>query len=175
MKSVARYIPVVLMVLCLMWLAGKAVPPRDTEGTFAVQSFSRLPVVYNGRVKPFDTLARNSLIVISDRQTWRDGTGTKRQAIEWLLDVMSNSPRAHEHKVFRIHNHELLTQMGLESRRGYRYAFNEFEEHLGTIEQQAAHAAQLEPEQRDVYDIKVLEFRRRVVLYRVLGETHLLP
>ena len=36
--------------------------------------FARLPVVYQGRAKPFDTLARNTLRVISNKETVDDYT-----------------------------------------------------------------------------------------------------
>jgi ABC-type transport system involved in cytochrome c biogenesis permease subunit len=175
MKALTRFAPLIVTLLSLVWLAGKAMPPRDPADGFQMRGFGQEPVVYQGRVKPWDTLARNSLVIISDRQTWRDETGAKRPAIEWLLDVISGSPRAAEHKVFRIHNLQLQTQLGLERRPGYRYALNEFEEHLPEIERQAMAAAQLEPGERDVYDVRVLEFRQRTVLYRVLAESHATP
>ncbi len=175
MKKLTPLIPAIVVVLCLVWLAGKAVGPRDDDPGFKVQAFARLPVVYQGRVKPFDTLARNSLTIISDRQTWRDTDRVKRPAIEWLLDVMSGSPRAGEHAVFRIHNHQLLTQLGLERRKGYRYAFNEFRDRLPEVELQVMQASRLEVPQRDVYDLKALEFWQRVMLYRVLSEAHVMP
>ena len=110
MTRLARLAPALVIALCGAWLVSKAVPPRDADGGFKIQAFAHLPVVYQGRVKPYDTLARNNLVIISDRQTWRDEDGNKRPAIEWLLDVMSGSPRAAEHKVFRIHNLQLLAQ-----------------------------------------------------------------
>jgi ABC-type transport system involved in cytochrome c biogenesis permease subunit len=171
----SRIIPPVVAVLCLVWLASKAMPPRDADGAAQIHAFGRLPVVYQGRVKPLDTLARNSLIVISDRQTWRDADGRRRPAIEWLLDVISGSPRAAEHRVFRIHHHQLLEQLGLERRKGYRFALSEFRANLRPVEMQAAQAIRLEPTERDVYDAAVLEFTRRLSLYRVLIETHTVP
>ncbi|MCP3905074.1 MAG: cytochrome c biogenesis protein CcsA [Planctomycetes bacterium] len=175
MKNVARFAPFVLVLLSLAWLAGKAAPPRDADGTAQIHEFGRLPVVFQGRVKPFDTLARNSLIIVSDRQYWRDADGKRRPAIEWLLDVMSGSHRAREHKVFRIHNLQLLTQLGLESRKGYRFALSEFEDRLGEVEMQASQASRLDPGERDVYDVKVLEFYQKMMRYRVLIEAHTIP
>ncbi|MHC5003165.1 MAG: hypothetical protein ACYTJ0_08580, partial [Planctomycetota bacterium] len=175
MKSLSRYVPAIVAVLCTVWLLGKAVPARDAEGVARVHEFGQLPVVYQGRIKPLDTMARNALIIISDRQTWRDADGGKRPAIEWLLDVMSNAPRAADHKVFRIHNLEVLTQLGLERRKGFRYALSEFEPKMPAIEQQVAHAASLPQEQRDVYDAKILELWQRLVTYRVMTDTHMIP
>jgi ABC-type transport system involved in cytochrome c biogenesis permease subunit len=175
MSRVSALIPFIVAALCVAWLGSKAMLPPDTDGGFRTQEFGRLPVVYQGRVKPFDTLARNALIVLSDRQYWRDAEGRRRPAVEWLLDVMSNAPRADEHRVFRIHNLQLQTQLGLERRKGYRYAYAEFEPRLGEVELQAAQASRLEPASRDVYDVQVLEFYQRVALFRVIGEIHAIP
>ncbi len=34
-----------------------------------MQKFGRLPVLLNGRIKPLDTVARNSLLIIHGKQT----------------------------------------------------------------------------------------------------------
>ena len=175
MSGLLRFVPAAVTICCLAWLGGKALPPRDADVGFNVQEFAQLPVVYQGRVKPYDTLARNALIIISDRQSWRDADGRRRPAIEWLLDVISNSPRAGGHEVFRIHNLQLHTQLGLEARQGYRYAYDEFEAGLPELERQIAHAASLPKNQLDVYDVQVLELSSKVTLYQVLADTHALP
>src|SRR5215210_2736964 len=37
-------------------------PPKDK--TFAISAFARLPLLFNGRIQPMDSLARNSLLQI---------------------------------------------------------------------------------------------------------------
>ena len=46
-------------------------PRGATTDTFDLDAFGKLPVIADGRVKPFDTLARNTLRVISNRETFR--------------------------------------------------------------------------------------------------------
>ena len=89
MKWLAHVTPAIVALLALAWLGLRAVPPDDPASGFRINDFGVLPVVYQGRVKPLDTLARNSLVIISDRQTWRDADDERRPAIEWLLDVMA--------------------------------------------------------------------------------------
>lgn len=164
--------PLLAVLLSLAWFGGRAMPPRTEAGAPDLGAFGRLPVVYQGRVKPFDTLARNSLVILSDRQTWRDEEGRRRPAIEWLLDVTANVPRAREHRVFRVHSLELLDQLGLEPRRGYRYALAEFEDRLGDVELEAIRASRLDPDDRDLHDVKLLEFWQHTAIYRVLADVH---
>ena len=100
MNKLARTLPVLLVAVSAGWLGSKGRPARDVPGQMQIHEFGRLPVVYQGRVKPFDTLARNSLLVLSDRQTYR-GDGQKQPSIRWLLDVISQSEAADKHKIFR--------------------------------------------------------------------------
>src|SRR5215469_14185063 len=64
---------------------------------FNFKQFSELPVVADGRLKPMDLLARNSLLQIYERQTfntepWKDWNQKQRiiSATEWLANVMMN-------------------------------------------------------------------------------------
>ncbi len=51
-----RLFPCAVVLLCAGWLVSKAVPPRAADDTFHFEEFGKLPLVYQGRVKPFDTL-----------------------------------------------------------------------------------------------------------------------
>jgi ABC-type transport system involved in cytochrome c biogenesis permease subunit len=56
----------VAWILVLLFVAeiGVALLVKRKDKTFAVSEFARLPLVFNGRVQPMDSLARNSLIQI---------------------------------------------------------------------------------------------------------------
>ncbi|HEY8650299.1 MAG TPA: hypothetical protein VIL70_05235 [Chthoniobacterales bacterium] len=56
---------------------------HDTSAGFGMQKFGRLPVLLNGRIKPLDTVARTSLLILHGRQTLRTDHGTL-SAIDWL-------------------------------------------------------------------------------------------
>lgn len=90
MNLYSRYLPWLVAVLGAMYFIMTMVPPVDPQDGFHVQEFGKVPVVDHGRVKPIDTLARTSLMVISGRQTFPDETGNEQPAIKWLLDVMSS-------------------------------------------------------------------------------------
>ena len=78
-----------------------------------------------GGVKPFDTLARNSLMALCDKQTYSDADGPEEHplvpefqkrvhpAIEWALDVITGSPRAEKAPVFNIESPEVLDLLKL--------------------------------------------------------------
>ncbi|MHC4993882.1 MAG: cytochrome c biogenesis protein [Planctomycetota bacterium] len=175
MKSFGQVFPWLMLVVFGLYLGSKARPAGDDVGQMKIHEFGQLPVVYQGRVKPFDTLARNGLVMVSDKQTFTNTKGDRRPAIEWLLDVMSQSPAAYEHKVFRIHNLELLDMLGLERRKGYRYALEEFRENIGKLDESANQARAREPGARDVFDNAALALADKVgIIYR-FGQTHSFP
>ncbi len=105
--------PVVVVAVCALWLMGKAYQPGPKPGQMDFVAFGRLPVMYEGRVKPFDTLARNSLRIISDKQTVKDEHGKAIPATQWLLDVITDNDAAMNYQIFRIHNLDVLEILGL--------------------------------------------------------------
>lgn len=174
-------LPALVVGAIAVWLA-VVVVPNDPAGSMPIRSFGQIPVVYQGRIKPFDTLARNSLQIISDRQTFLDESGADRAAngqaqpaIKWLLDVMSNVDAALHHKVFRIESLDLLHTLGLEPRLvpksiRYRYAYAEMRDGLPVIEEQLRRALALDPVQRDVYQNQIIELAGHVRLFLSLWD-----
>ncbi len=171
----ARWLPLVGVIIFGAWFAGAMVPPKDPVNGFDVHRFGRLPVVYQGRTKPYDTLGRTSLLIMSDRQTFVTAQGERQPAIIWLLDVISNRHEARHHPVFRIENQQLLDLLGLEERAGFRYALEEFEDKLQVIDEQARRVFAIPQAERDVFDNKLVEFIGQVQLFMGLSESFSVP
>src|SRR5690606_21155800 len=101
------------LALGLIVVASQLRPPGGA-GDYDVAAFGRLPVTAEGRVKPFDTVARNTLFAISGRQTARveadfpaKGGGTERRlgtiaAVHWLLDAIARPEVADDYAVFCV-------------------------------------------------------------------------
>ena len=62
-----KFIPALFALLGLALIANSLRPERNTT-EFDVAAFGRLPVVVNGRVKPLDTVARTTLLVLQSSQ-----------------------------------------------------------------------------------------------------------
>ena len=171
-----------VVVACAGWVFSAARQPSPPADQMQLDEFGRLPLVYEGRVKPFDTLARNALKQISEKQTFVDETGkepVKRQAaVKWLLDVMTGSDDALEHEVFRIPNLDVQQTLGLKRQEGLRYSIDAFRDKLDEFERQAELAAKIEqedPSQLTTYQKKVLELNKRLRLYMLLVESFRQP
>jgi ABC-type transport system involved in cytochrome c biogenesis permease subunit len=68
-RSSALVFPIIVVIGALILTIQAARPAKD-EGA-QIHRFGNLPVMYKGRVKPLDTLARNSLLLLSDKSTFK--------------------------------------------------------------------------------------------------------
>ncbi len=169
-RTLASYaVPVCVVLAAAGWLMSKARVPQYTAEAEHLYAFGELPVMYEGRIKPLDTLARNSLRIISGRQTFLDDKDQSQPAIRWLLDVISHSDRAMAHKVFRIDNPEVLETLGLPERSTHRYAIVEFRERMNDLVKQLDVAQATEAARLSVYQRKLLELGKKLRLYMTLS------
>ena len=170
-SAMARFlVPGAIAVLSLGWIGSKAMPPRDRAGQMELQEFGELPVVFEGRVKPFDTLARNSLRILSNRETFVDANDQRQPAIRWLLDVIARPDVADQHRIFRIDSLELLETFGLQRRPGFRYSWEELRPQWMEFQRQGALAQQQPAAKRTFQQRKLLESAQRFFRYRLLTD-----
>ena len=92
MNNVERFGPWTLIGVAVIYLIAMMAPPAEGENRMHLAEFGALPLQDAGRVKPFDTLARNSLMIVSAKQTFEDEKEREQPAIRWLLDVMTSGP-----------------------------------------------------------------------------------
>jgi len=118
-------VPVFVVLVCAIWVLGKARSTSESPDGFNFAEFGELPVVFEGRIKPFDTLARNALRKTSDYDSYKDDNDERQPAVRWLLDVIANPDEAEKHRVFRIYTPEIRETLGLARRKGYHYSLAE--------------------------------------------------
>ena len=140
---------------------------HDTRGGFEMQKFGRLPVLLNGRIKPLDTVARTSLLIIHGRQTLRTDHGTL-SAIDWLAEVLMKADEADLRKIFVIRNPETLAALGWSAEAGKYFSFRELFSHLQEIEQQAALAEKVDAQLRSPFQRDIIKLFERLTLYHRL-------
>jgi ABC-type transport system involved in cytochrome c biogenesis permease subunit len=168
----SRYVPCVVVGVAALYLLAEAMPPGDPDGKMQIQAFARLPVQQGGRIKPVQTVASNSLMVISDRtEVLREGGGTD-SAGKWMLDMMTG--KADNEAVIRIENDELLTMLGLKERPGsFRYSWNEIKAKIPEFAQKADEVRKRRRDGKplDKVDEKLLTLLSHLELY--LNLSHL--
>ena len=151
--------------------------PRYT-GEFDLAAVSRLPAVVNGRVKPLDTVARTSLLLLQGRQRVVAADGRTIPPIAWLLDVFYRPGRADAYRVFEIVHPEVLSLVNLapaEGAGGKRFSLRQLHPRLAELERQARLVDDVESAVRTPFQRAVVQLRDAVVLYQHLQASGAAP
>ena len=146
--------------------------PIGTDESINLDAFSRIPVLRGGRVKPIDSVARNTLLVLRNKRTALDSNGTKVPAIKWLADLLFTPERADAHKTFLIDHDQVLGLIGKKlASDGKYFSYLDLEPFVEEIEKSAQQASKLERENRNYFHQNIIELYHGLVLYRNLKTT----
>jgi ABC-type transport system involved in cytochrome c biogenesis permease subunit len=170
----AKWFPAVVTLFFAGYVVSKARMPESKPTEMQIYEFGKLPLAYQGRVKPYDTLAHNTLQILSGRQelvvVGKDKTKTYKPAIGWLLDVISGVRRAEDHQVFRIENLDLVDTLGLEHRPlHWRYSLSEIDKKRGELNRQIDLAAKVPDAERSLFQNNVIELAVKRNLYMAVS------
>jgi ABC-type transport system involved in cytochrome c biogenesis permease subunit len=163
-----RFLPWTVLALAVIWLGTTWWPPERGKNAFHFAKFGKTPVLVGGRVKPLDTVARNSLLIIHGRQTLSLDDGRRLTAMQWLTDVLFNAPVADQYPVFVVDNAEVLGLFGWEQGNRKYFSFAEFSPFLKKIDEEGDKSSKLESVQRSAYQNAILNLRNSLVLYQRL-------
>jgi ABC-type transport system involved in cytochrome c biogenesis permease subunit len=169
-KALSRRIFWGTLALALFGAAWPLMAPAPRT-KFPIAGFSRLPVLEGGRVKPIDTFARNSLLVIRGTQTLPLGHGKTLSATQWLLDAMFKPETADTYEIFTIDDPDVLGLLGLEQGRQRRYAYWKIQNSRDEIEKQAENADKVPSARRSRFQSAVINLARRLNLYDQIKNT----
>src|SRR5262249_41206498 len=148
-----------------LWIAASLLPPKPPKDDVDLVRFGKIPVQVGGRVKPLDTVARNSLLIIHTKQTLRLADGRQLSAIKWLTDTLFRAPVADEYPAFVIQNADVLGLFGWQQNEQKYFSFNELTPFLKQIEEQGAQAEKPEVVERSAYQSAILNLRNALALY----------
>jgi ABC-type transport system involved in cytochrome c biogenesis permease subunit len=174
----SRTLPMfVVLIAAICTLSGLF--PGAQRQPAAVTAFGRLPVLAEGRIKPLDSVARSTLLVIQGRQRVVTPDGSELTPDQWLLDVLFVPEKADTYRTFVIDNTDLLLLIGkndanlaihykssaeqLEAildflpTRQRRMSFNEISPYLTEIEAQEKLAEPVEAQSRTQFQSAVVQ------------------
>lgn len=175
----AIWFPTATIAFFGLYALSKTHLPDSKPSEIQVHEFAKLPVAYEGRIKPYDTLARNTLQVLSGRQQvigkqkpgWFAklfGTKEKTPADIWLLETITGTEKSRDYQIFRIDNLDLLDALGLPRHDGFRYSFNDLKDKSKELEGQIAELRGVRPDDYNLYQRKVAELLTKINIYRSL-------
>jgi ABC-type transport system involved in cytochrome c biogenesis permease subunit len=146
-KKWQRWLPWLITGFMAAWVFG-SLKIQKIDSPFHVKEFGQTPVLLNGRIQPFDSVARNSLlmlrgksrVVLTDKPQEELGffelaKAKQMSATEWLLEMMTRPDDADTRYVFRIDNGEVLSLLKLPDHRKY-FSFNELKDQWGEVKKQ---------------------------------------
>ncbi len=157
-------VPFSAVLLALAYLLS-FLPHVKEDGGFNYELFGQTPVLHSGRIKPLDTVARTSLLLLSGKQTLKIDGAESARAMVWLTELMFSPAKTYGYKTFRIDHPEVLGLLRVEQSASPLYDFSTIEPHLGEIEQQARRASQIDEEKRSGFESAVLDLYRKISLY----------
>ena len=146
---------------------------KSTESeVLDLEAFSRIPVLRGGRVKPMDSVARNTLLVLRNKRTALDENDSEVPAIQWLADLLFAPERADRLKTFLIDHDQVLGLIGKKLvKDGKHFSYLDLEPFKEEIEKSATEAGKAEQENRNYFQQNIIELYRGLVLYRNLKTT----
>src|SRR5213593_1172017 len=180
MKLLTKIIPWFFVALFGAEILAVMLPKKD--GTYHLREFGRLPVLLNGRIQPFDSVARNSLLQIRSTgdvpleqvPSWKFWQHPKKlKATEWLLEVMTRPKQADDRSIFLIHHPDLISELklqdkGIEKSSLRYYSFNEIRDVAEEIIEQGQKADRVKEELQTTYQKQVAKLAHAVFLYHRL-------
>jgi ABC-type transport system involved in cytochrome c biogenesis permease subunit len=163
-----RFFPAIAFVLAALWIGASFVPAKKSHDDLDLASFGKIPVLVGGRVKPLDTVARNSLLIIRSKETLRLDDGRQLSAIKWLADTLFNAPLADQYPAFVIQNADVLGLFGWQQSDRKYFSFAQLTPFLKQIDEQGEQADKLQGVERSAYQSAILNLRNALVLYQRL-------
>jgi ABC-type transport system involved in cytochrome c biogenesis permease subunit len=173
-----NWLPIIVTGVVAAWFLSTLSPAPDKSFNFT--EFGKLPVLSNGRIQPMDSLARNSLLQIREKQEanlepWKGAFGKPRiiSAKEWLATLMMDPATADQWPVVRVDNQELISLLKLpdkdlaQKQDGKHYSWAQIQPGLQALDAETKRIEndKKDASQRTAYEKAVLKMRERLWLY----------
>ena len=132
--------------------------------SFMVKEFSELPILEGGRIKPLDSVARQTLLLLKEKQKITL-EGQRVTPIEWFLALSTRPEVVDKELLFKIVHPDLLALFGTSLQEGKYYSFEFLRSSLATLETQSKKAKEVDSRQRNPYQRAVISLFDRVMRY----------
>ena len=129
-------------------------------------TFKELPIQEDGRIKPIDSYARNQLLRFYGKSSLKDDS--KKNAIDWLKDIFSDSENSIKMPIFNIRNPEVAISLGLEKTDNHKYSFlniiNGLRENQDLLESLKGKSL----EEQTLVEKQIIEVYQNVILFEII-------
>ncbi len=132
-------------------------------GVSSLESFKRIAVLEDGRVKPMDTYAQNVLLQFSGKRRV-----DKEPAVRWFARFIFAPETTTDDKIFLINNPEIPMALGLEPDHRRRYSFSQIEPHFEKLNELSLKASAIDKKNRSIVEEEIIRVETAVKLYAQL-------
>lgn len=163
-----KLVPLLALGVALAFVGTSLRPTRNPDA-YDLRSFGDLPTLVNGRLKPLDTVARTTLLLLQGRQRVTTPAGSSLQPTEWLLDLLFRPELSNHYATFEIVHPEVLSLFGLTPEDGAgkkRFSLVQLKAGLPELDRQAKLADSTETALRTPFQKGVLQLRESIVLFQ---------
>ena len=167
-----KKLPYIAFIVFAVLLIISGLRPERYDTDFDVEAFAELPVQVGGRIKPIDSVARNTLLIFAGRQKVITPEGTTLSPIEWFMDLTMKPEVADTYRVFKIEFPDDLGLPGLAQQGQRYYSFNDLLPHFDEIIRLHSEINP-EPKKRSAYEQQIADLNDNLTLYhRVMHSLH---
>ncbi|PYQ01678.1 MAG: cytochrome C biogenesis protein [Acidobacteria bacterium] len=118
----------------LMLLAGVLALPSPLRAGPELDPLRAIAIQDGGRVKPFDTFARETARRVSGATPFTGGESVKgMDPVEWILSMLSDPQRWRDERIVKVSHAGLRAAAGLPPKADQRYSFAELTTHAGFL------------------------------------------
>lgn len=159
--------------------------PAERNTKFDFYAAGKIPAQYGGRVMPLDAYARQTVKAISNKESiplegapseLKDRVeGKSLSAIQWLMEVASDSRDVEKIRMFRIDAEEVRSEFELPRRKSKLYSLEEIRGEWGRVSEIVDEARTKDGADQSFKERKLLELDRRTREYTVAAAAFQLP
>lgn len=135
-------------------------PKFNPKEISSLDSFKKLSILHEGRIKPLDTYARNLLLQFSGRTSFN-----RKPAVDWVARLLFAPASTRDDKVFLINNPEIPMALGIEPEKKRRYSFIQLNPGYNKIIELARVADQIEAKERSIVEREILRVYYNITQY----------
>jgi len=165
---VKKALPWIVVGACVAWIVFSLIP-REKAG-FSARAFGQLPVLKDGRIQPMDSVGRNVLRQLRNKQSVYLGDRKSMSATEWLMEVTMKPEAADGLKVFRIDNDEVKSFLDLPVGEKH-FSFNQISSNYPKLQGEGRRISDIEAKQRTVFESQTYKLYVAASLYQRLKVT----
>ncbi len=169
-----KHLVSIILILLGAFILVSGFLPQRPPAPYDLAAYGRTPVQFGTRTLPLDSVARNTLRLLSGRTALNLPAspefpeGLRFPAIEWFLELSLRPEVADHYPVFSVSHDELLGILGREQKGSQTFSFRDLQPHLDEI----VKSAQAADDKKDAggslspFDTEVSRLRDNIMLYQ---------